>query len=423
MEARGPLVYSPRPMWTRARPTRSAFEYLPMNQFNPTEGTPPVTDSDRPFRFFDNREKYLLFVTTTSEKAVVAERVGQELERLDPAPPAIRVFDAGVGNGAVLSRVLREMHARFPTVPFLVVGKEISLEDTRLTLDELPDRFAEHPQTIIVITNLYYADAPGLKPRKADEQKNLQWWDIPLEGNTAHDFSSQIGDMDEVLQKGWQTRSSPVTGNPHYVRPSALVLYRKDHAFSLYDVIPRRGVAMGGYDLIVAAQPYRSRMPTNFKVDKVLAPLARSLTSGGRMVVVQSTGLDPGMEIIRQVWPDEDPFLTPRHTLITALRETLNSDDAEFAFDGFSDDRSLFTYHMHALPEEIGSNIGTSTLLAAWNAAVYVAQIEDHRLTEILRSGNYLEATRKVIQRHGGLWFQDESFVVVRNPGEDHTDT
>ena len=86
----------------------------------------------------------------------------------------------------------------------------------------------------------------------------------------------------------------------------------------------------------------------------------------------------------------------------------------EFAFDGFSDDRSLFTYHLHALPDEIGSSIGTSTLLAAWNAAVYVAQIEDDRLTEKLQTGEYLEATKQVLQRHGGLWFQDESFVVVK---------
>ena len=36
----------------------------------------------RPFRFFDNREKYLLFVTTCSEKWVIAERVGMELKYL-----------------------------------------------------------------------------------------------------------------------------------------------------------------------------------------------------------------------------------------------------------------------------------------------------------------------------------------------------
>ena len=62
----------------------------------------------------------------------------------------------------------------------------------------------------------------------------------------------------------------------------------------------------------------------------------------------------------------------------------------------------------------VGSNTGTSTLLAAWNAAVYVAQIEDVRLNEMLQSGDYLQATKNVLQRHGGLWFQDESFVVVR---------
>jgi hypothetical protein len=80
----------------------------------------------------------------------------------------------------------------------------------------------------------------------------------------------------------------------------------------------------------------------------------------------------------------------------------------------FFDNRSLFTYHLHALPTEVGSSIGTSTLLAAWNAAVYVAQIDDERLTEKLQTGEYLEATKRVLQRHGGLWFQDESFVVVR---------
>ena len=45
---------------------------------------------------------------------------------------------------------------------------------------------------------------------------------------------------------------------------------------------------------------------------------------------------------------------------------------------------------------------------------MYVAQIEDVRLNEMLQSGDYLQATKNVLQRHGGLWFQDESFVVVR---------
>jgi hypothetical protein len=373
----------------------------------------PISD-DHPFRFFDNREKYLLFVTTTSEKAVTAERVGMEFDRITPEPPAMRIFDAGMGNGAVLSQVLREMHYRFPTVPFVVVGKEISMEDTRLWLDKLADRFHEHPQMVVVISNLYYAEAPWLEPRRKSHKEKLQWWDIPLKGNTAHEFGHQIADLDEQLQRGWQTRSSDTTGNPLYVTPSVMVLYRADHAFALNDVIPQKGRYEGNYDMVVAAQPYRSRMAADFKVEKILAPLARSLRVGGRMIVVQSTGHDPGMEIIRRIWPDEQPFATPRNLLIHHLRQELNAESDGYAFDGFQDDRSLFTYHLHALPDEIGSRIGTSTLLAAWNAAVYVAQIEDDRLTEKLQTGEYLEATEAVLQRHGGLWFQDESFVVIK---------
>jgi hypothetical protein len=67
------------------------------------------------------------------------------------------------------------------------------------------------------------------------------------------------------------------------------------------------------------------------------------------------------------------------------------------------------------MPNEVSSRISTSTALAAWNAAVYVAQIEDERIASVLSSPTYLDVTVEVVRKHGGLWFQDESFVVVRN--------
>ena len=56
-------------------------------------GTPLGARSEKNFRFYDNRQNYLLFVNTCSEKWVVAERVSRELEAIDPAQPAIRFFD------------------------------------------------------------------------------------------------------------------------------------------------------------------------------------------------------------------------------------------------------------------------------------------------------------------------------------------
>jgi len=45
---------------------------------------------------------------------------------------------------------------------------------------------------------------------------------------------------------------------------------------------------------------------------------------------------------------------------------------------------------------------------------VYVAQIDDERLGKVIGERKYLDATRDVLQAHGGLWFLDESYVVSR---------
>src|SRR5216117_1910259 len=95
-----------------------------------------AADTQTPFRFYDNRQKYLAFVNTCNEKAVVARRAAGELSQLTPRPPAFRIFDAGMGDATVLSRLMSSAHRYFPTVPLLTVAKEISLEDVRLGLDK-----------------------------------------------------------------------------------------------------------------------------------------------------------------------------------------------------------------------------------------------------------------------------------------------
>jgi hypothetical protein len=46
-----------------------------------------------------------------------------------------------------------------------------------------------------------------------------------------------------------------------------------------------------------------------------------------------------------------------------------------------------------------------------------VAQIDDERLARAVGERKYLDATREVLQQHGGLWFLDESYVVSRKRG------
>ncbi len=381
----------------------------------PAVETAPEGDPKTAFRFYDNRQKYLAFVNTCSEKWVVAERAGMELANIHPQPPALRLFDAGMGDGSVLTGVMRQMHRRFRTLPFYIVGKEISLEDVRLGLERMPDRFYEHPATVLVITNLYYTEAPWLMPRSMEAAAALNWIEVALEGDSSHEFHEQITGLQPRLAETWQVRPSEKTGNPLYVRPSVLVVYREDHKFLLDQVIPRPGAVKADYDLVIASQPYRARMPVSFKVKKVLAPLARSLAPGGRLLGIHSRGGDPGLEIVRRVWPGEDPFTTNRHELLKALKDELGREARDLNFNAYADKRSIFRYDMHTLPSEVGGrSIGTSTLFAAWNAAIYVAQIEDERLEDVIAEGGYLDATREVLNRQGGLWFYDESYVVSR---------
>lgn len=371
-------------------------------------------DARASFRFYDNRQKYLMFVNTCTEKWVVAERVERELQSIHPKPPAIRVFDAGVGDGTVLTRVLRSMHLRYPTLPFYVVAKEISLEDVRLTLDKTSDRFFEHPSTVLVITNLYYREAPWLNPQSVTAATTMNWHEVALTGTTAREFERQITSLQPLLAQNWGTAVNKATGALGYERPAVLVIYREDHRFLLNSVIPRRGSTRADYDLVIASQPYRLRAPLEFKASRVLAPLAKALGPDGRLLVVQSHGGDPGQEILQGVWPGENPFLHDRQQVLKAVKEVLGPAARSYNFNANPEERALFRHEMHTLPAEIEGSIGTSTLFAAWNAAVYVGQIEDARLEQALASSRYLEVTREVLRRHGGLWFCDEAFGISR---------
>ncbi len=368
------------------------------------------------FRFYDNREKYLLFVATCNEKQVIADRVAMDIKYLQPVSPGLRVFDAGMGDATVINRVMRHLHHRFPNVPMLVVGKEISDEDVRIGLEKMADRLHEHPLTVLALTNMFYSEAPRLYPNSEAMQAKLNWLEIALEGETAYEFDEQIRVLQDRVRDWWRTTTSKSTGNPIYAAPSVLVIYRKDQEWPLAPIIPRRGNSHRGYDLVIAAQPYRARQSAEVKVRNVLAPLARSLAPSGCMVVIQSTGADPGMEIIREIWPGEHPFQTPRQDLLKALRAELAENHPGLRYLSYPDSRAQFRFDLQLQVSEIQSSIGTSPLLAAWNAATYVAQIEDERLSQAMSHGDYLDATSRVLQNHSGLWFVDESFAVARVP-------
>ena len=103
------------------------------------------------------------------------------------------------------------------------------------------------------------------------------------------------------------------------------------------------------------------------------------------------------------------------HTpILKAVKKELGGEARHLNFNAYADNRSIFRYDMHTLPNEVDSSIGTSTLFAAWNAAIYVAQVEEDRVEQATLDGRYVDATRAVLRERGGLWFHDESYVISR---------
>ncbi len=239
-----------------------------------------------------------------------------------------------------------------------MVGKEISLEDVRLALQKMSDRFFEHPATVLVLTNLAYADAPWLAVKSLSAPPPA-WFGTRCRSPAIPPIasSSRSPIWCRSCRRTGRPGVSAKTGNPVYERPVVLVIYREDHKFLLDPIIPRPGGTMANYDLVIASQPYRARASLDFKVKRVIAPLARALGPGGRLIAIHSHGHDPGMEIIQKVWPGDNPFIHDRHQILKAVKQELGPAGRDLNFNAYADNRSLFRYDMHTLPSEISDQL------------------------------------------------------------------
>ena len=71
-------------------------------------------------------------------------------------------------------------------------------------------------------------------------------------------------------------------------------------------------------------------------------------------------------------------------------------------------------YFLRALPEEISNGISTSIIFSAWNAAIYVTQMNDDVVLKVEKRFSHIKPTQRIIQKYGGMWFNDEILVIQK---------
>ena len=363
------------------------------------------------FRFFDSRQKYLLFVNTTNEKNKISQEITPHIKNIIPKKPAIKIFDAGLGDGTLLMSVLRTLHKEFPVIPFVVMGKEISMEDVRISTEKLADRFIEHPNMVFIVTNLHYSEASSLQSKNLIKNKNLNRKIVKLKGNSSFQFNLQLSQLEGLLEDNWQVERNKKSGNPTYKDPSLLIIYREDQEFILENIIPQKNSEKIFFDLIIASQPYRSRISIEKKVEYVIKPMINSLAKDGKLIIVHASGNDPGSQIINKVYPDETPFPSLGKDMIIYLKENLDKDLLKkIKFN----EPTILKYHLRTLPNEIENGISTSAIFSAWNACTYVGQINDEKIVKAEDSGNHIQAIQSIIKENDGLWFNDEIILIEK---------
>ena len=200
-------------------------------------------------------------------------------------------------------------------------------------------------------------------------------------------------------------------GNPTYKEPSVMIIYREDQEFNVNELIPRINNGANKFDLIIASQPYRSRISAEKKVKYVIHPMIDALKPKGKLLTIHASGNDPANKIIKKIWPKENPFPSLSNSIIHYLKKNLDKNLlAKLNFK----DKKIIKCKLRALPNELSGSIATSLIFSAWNASIYVNQIDDDKVMKVEKSKNYEDVVQKIVTKNKGLYFNNEIFVIEK---------
>ena len=305
-------------------------------------------------------------------------------------------------------RVMRAMHDRFPHMPFYVVGKEISLEDVRLTLQKMADRFFEHPRPCWSSPTWTTRRRRGWRVKSLSAASSMVWHEVPLAGNTAHEFEQQITELEPFLAENWKARREPEDRQPGLRAAGRAGDLPRRPPFLLDPIIPRPGGTVANYDLVIASQPYRrarlGRLQGEAR-DRAARARARPRRAAARHPLLRPRsrpGDHPeglaGRQSVHARPPRDPQGREARARAAPAAISTSTPMPTTARCSATTCTRCRRKCRNRSAPRP---------LFAAWNAAIYVAQIEDDRLGE-------RRQRRALSRRHARGAAQARRAVVLR---------
>ncbi len=360
-------------------------------------------------RFFDDRLKYLSFIQNTSEKKAISQKLYPHVDDLSQNKSYLRILDAGTGDGTIKSNVIKSFHRYHPYTSLLITGKEISYEDLKNTLEKMPDRFVEHPNLMITMTNVKFAELGLIETSKKIKNKKVKEFNLILKSDNSFDFHSQItgNALGNFIKKNWGIEIDSKS-RTSYSNPCIIRVYREDHEKHFKQFV-KNDYKNNNYDLIIASQAYRAASSVGVKVKNVISPLMRLLNKSGKLLVTHSIGGESIQKILKMAFKDKEAFPNTAKDIIDYLKNNPVGDNNY----SFSKPVS-YSFNFKKAPDQTVTELFGHNTDAKWANIVYVGQIPDKDIQALEKNTRLYNKVKKEIDNSGEIQFKNEIFSIKK---------
>ena len=361
-------------------------------------------------RFFDDRLKYLSFIQNTEEKKSISEEVYPFIRKLSKQKSHIRILDAGTGDGTINSNLIKSFHKYHPKTPLFVAGKEISYEDLKNTLEKMADRFAEHPNLFVTMTNVKFSEIGMMSISKEIKDKKFKEFNLILNSNNSFDFNSQITnhEINNFIKENWGIEIDS-NGRTSYSNPCIIRIYRRDHQ-EIIEKFMNDEVQNKNYDLILASQAYRAASSVKIKVNNVIGPLMKLLDVSGTLVVTHSSGGKSIQNILKLAFKDKEAFPNKAKDIINYLSKSNDFGEYKYKFS----DLKKYDFKFKKAPNSTITELFGHDIDAKWANILYVGQIPGEDIENLENNPDLFKKVRKAINNSGTILFENEIFSITR---------
>ena len=361
-------------------------------------------------RFFDDRLKYLSFIQNTGEKKAISEKIYSHIAGLSQNKSYLRVLDAGTGDGTIFSNIVKSFHRYHPYTSLLITGKEVSYEDLKNTLDKTPDRFVEHPNLLITMSNVKFSELGSIESSTKIKDKRVKKFNLVLKSDNSYDFNSQISGakLGNFIKKNWGIEIDN-KGRTSYSSPCIIRIYREDNERHLKQFLGN-DYKNNKYDLIVASQAYRAAASVKVKVNNVIGPLMRLLNKSGKLIVTHSCGGESVQRILKLAFKNREAFPNTAKDIIEYLKDNPFGENNIFKFVN----PVIYYFKFRKSPDQTVTELFGHNIDAKWANILYVGQIPEKDILNVEANQRLHNRVKKAINNSGKIQFKNEIFSIVR---------